>query len=191
MKSSKTKYVMALLDLCKAYDRVSHPLLLYKLHKYGVPTKLGTLIQASYINAGSVIRFQNVITEKKNIALGLKQGCVMSPILFSLYLADLGRILEESGYGIKIHGSTIPGLFFADDIVVYEEEKNFQSLLYILAEYAARWKLQFSAKKSFVMPVNRPVNADMKWCVSFSPVNAEEEFMKEVEIIKYLGINLH
>ena len=54
----------------------------YKLHKYGIPTKLGTLIQASYINAGSVIRFQNVITEKKNIDLGLKQGCVMSPILF-------------------------------------------------------------------------------------------------------------
>ena len=76
--------------------------------------------------------------------------------------------------------------FFADDIVVWEEEKNFQSLLYILAEYAAKWKLEFSAKKSFVMPVNRPVNVDRKWCVGFSPVNTEEEFMKEVEIIKYL-----
>ena len=137
MKSSNKKYMIALLDLCKAYDRVSRPLLWYELYKYGVPDKLGTLIKVAYVNAGSVIRFQNVITDRKNIELGLKQGCVMSPILFSLYLADLGRILESSGYGIQVQGSLIPGLFFADDIVIWEEERKFQSLLYVLAEYAS------------------------------------------------------
>ena len=84
----------------------------------------------------------------------------------------------------------IPGLFFADDIIIWEEEKKFQEMLYLLADYASHWKLQFSASKSFVMPVHRPANPDTKWCVGFDPTHGQPDFMSEVEEVKYLGINI-
>ena len=154
MKACKSKkYVMALLDISKAYDRVSRPLLWEKLEAYEMPRRMIEVIRAAYLNAGSCITFQNVRTDRKEIPMGLKQGCVMSPILFSLYLVDLGALLERSGFGIEVGAVKIPGLFFADDIIVWEEEKKFQEMLYLLADYESYWKLQFSATKSFVMPV--------------------------------------
>ena len=191
VKRNKNKYMMALLDISKAYDRVPRELLWEKLEYYGVPDNLLRAIKASYDNASSIIRFQNVTTTRKDITLGLKQGCVMSPILFSLYIADLGALLQRSGYGINIHGSCIPGMFFADDMIVWEEEKKFQDLLYILADYASHWKLQFSASKSFVLPIHRPVNLDKHWVVGFSPTDGQAEFMKEVDEVKYLGVTIN
>ena len=190
MKKSSKKYVMALLDISKAYDRVPRDLLWEKLESYGIPGKLLDVMKASYLNAGSCVRFQDVTTTKKEIKLGLKQGCVMSPILFSLYLADLGKKLEDSGYGVTIGNAKIPGLFFADDIIIWEEEKSFQDLLYILADYASHWKIQFSATKSFVVPIHRKVDEDKAWCVGFNPATGDAEFMSEVEEVKYLGVNI-
>ena len=46
------------------------------------------------------------------MVLGLRQGCVLSPILFAIYLADLGRQLTASGRGVDIGGIKIPGAFF-------------------------------------------------------------------------------
>ena len=185
VKRLKKKYMMALLDIIKAYDRVPRELLWEKLEYYGVPRRLLNVIKASYNNASSIIRFQNVTTGRKNISLGLKQGCVMFPILFSLYIADLGVLLQRSGYGAWIEGSRIPGMFFADDImIIWEEEKKFQEVLYILADYASHWKLQFSATKSFVLPIHRPMNKEKTWVMGFSPVDGEAEFMKEVEEVK-------
>ena len=48
----------------------------------------------------------------------LKQGCSLSPVLFALYLAELGERLVQSGLGVKIGDVVVPGLFFADDMVV-------------------------------------------------------------------------
>ena len=126
--------------------------------------------------------------DKKFIDLGLKQGCVMSPILFSLYLADLGRLLERSGMGVQVGEKKIPGLFFADDIIIWEEEKRLQQLLDILAKYASEWQLQFSAEKSVVIPMSRPPSVERTWRVGFHPNTLREEFMNEVEKAKYLGI---
>ena len=191
MKKSKTKkYVMALLDISKAYDRVSRPLLWEKLEAYGMPKRMIEVIRAAYRNAGSCVMFQEVKTERKAIPLGLKQGCVMSPILFSLYLAELGAILERTGFGIEVGSVKIPGLFFADDIIIWEEEKKFQEMLYLLADCASHWKLHFSATKSFVMPVHRQPDPENRWYVGFDPTDGQPDFMKEVEEVKYLGINI-
>ena len=57
--------------------------------------------------------------------VGLRQGCTMSPILWALYIADLGREIEQSNLGINIgtndNTKNISGLFFADDMLLFAE----------------------------------------------------------------------
>ena len=90
--------------------------------------------------------------------------------------------------GIPVGEKIIPGLFFVDDIIVWEEEKRFQNLLDILAEYASEWQLQFSAEKSVVIPMSRPPLQEKRWRVGYHPNTMNEEFMKEYEKAKYLGV---
>ena len=83
--------------------------------------------------------------------IGLRQGCVLSPILFALYLADLGRILETSRLGVRLNTLVCPGMFFADDMVLCGDTANMHALLKIVKDYSLRNKLEFSGEKSVVL----------------------------------------
>ena len=47
----------------------------------------------------------------------VRQGCVLSPILFLLLLSDFGERLSKSNIGVQVKNIKVPGLFFADDMV--------------------------------------------------------------------------
>ena len=61
--------------------------------------------------------------------VGLKEGCVLSPLLFALYIKEVGDKVTESGNGVKLGDERIPGMFFADDIVLMADSgKDLQYL---------------------------------------------------------------
>ncbi len=101
-RRSKKKYNVALLDLTKAYDRVCRPSLLYKLAALGFPQKIIELIEELYREPNCVVKFQSTDTTKLDMPIGLRQGCVLSPYLFNIYLSHLGRELEDCGLGMQI-----------------------------------------------------------------------------------------
>ena len=80
--------------------------------------------------------------------VGLRQGCTMSPILWALYIADLGREIELCNLGINIgidnERKNISGIFFADDMLLFAaNEYNMKQLLNIVSNYANKWKIEF------------------------------------------------
>jgi len=192
-RQNRALYI-ALLDITKAYDRVCRDSLWHKLQTYGFPKKMVANLQALYRNPQSTLTFQTVTTEPLQMKLGLRQGCVLSPILFALYIADLGRKLENSGMGVMLQGKMIPGVFFADDMVLWGQQKDLQALLKIIGDYAGEWKIEFSGAKSSVIPMSRPPQLGRGlWAIGKVPIVERENetiYIEEADEGRYLGVTI-
>ena len=89
--------LVAFIDFAKAYDKVNQEKLWSCLQSVGVKGRCLRFIQALY--EGSVC--------------SLRQGCVLSPLIFLLY--SVVKRLKEEKCGVECGGETIPGLLLADD----------------------------------------------------------------------------
>ena len=96
---------LVLMDLSKAFDRVPHERLLYKLHWYGVK---GHLLQ--WIRAFLMGRTQQVVLDgaSSSTVPGVSQGSVLGPLLFIVYINDLPEYTKHCTVRL-----------FADDCVLY------------------------------------------------------------------------
>ena len=90
-RESKRGY-FAFLDIEKAYDRVNREILCMVLNKCGVSEKIVRIIESMYVNTRAKYALGNVETEWVYSRRGVRQGCILSPLLFSLYTEKL--ILE-------------------------------------------------------------------------------------------------
>ena len=113
-------------------------------------------------------------------------------MLFALYLGELGERLVKSGLGVKIGDVVVPGLFFADDMVVMGQgEGDLRKLLKMVGEYGREWKMQFNLSKSKVVNIGEKSNKDKRWQVGEGQVQEGDDYcleIKEQEEYKYLGI---
>ena len=76
------------------------------------------------------------MTDWFSVHSGLKQGGILSPLIFNLFVNDLGTLLEHSGKGVSLDGVNLSSLFFADDLVlIAETEEDLQQLFDILASW--------------------------------------------------------
>ena len=105
------------IDFKKAYDRVWREGLWERLRQIGIGEKTVRMIQTLYRDHKRKIATPWGDTDWSECKRGLKQGCVLSPILFALYISDLEARLKEGGEGVKCGTEVIPGFFFADDLV--------------------------------------------------------------------------
>ena len=193
-RENKELYI-ALLDITKAYDRVPRDLLWRKMELLGVPLKLLHAVEAIYSDPKSILWFQDVCTEPIPMKIGLRQGCVLSPILFAIYMADLGWSLSNANLGVEIGDVRLPGMFFADDIVLWGTQVQLQKMLDILSAWADMWKTEFSGTKSFVIPIRarNVASTQRQWVLGTKMVSESEQrtvYMVEEEEGRYLGITI-
>jgi len=192
-KHEKKNLTVALLDITKAYDRICRETLWYKLKQYGFPDIIIDNLKAVYYDPKSTLVFQGIQTEPLEMKIGLRQGCVLSPILFALYIADLGRLLEESGFGAILDGRIIPAMMFADDIALMGSDEDLDKLCPIVKTYAKKNKLEFSGPKSSAITINRkPIANTKRWVIGTVPIQEREGepiIMHEDDNGRYLGIS--
>ena len=102
------------------------------------------------------VRIGAALSAPFSVPVGLREGCVLSPLLFSIFLMDLAKELEERELGIDIKGLWMGAYFFADVIVlIAKSDKELQEMLSVVAIYAEKWKLRFNAKKCGVLVVGK------------------------------------
>ena len=105
------------IDYSKAFDSVDHNKLWNVMQKMGVPKHLINLLHNLYVNQVAVVRTACGETSEFSIGKGVRQGCILSPMLFNLYDESIMREagLSHLDAGIKIGGLCLNNLRYADD----------------------------------------------------------------------------
>ena len=151
--NNKKRLYCAFIDLQRAFDSVYRNALWYKLIKYGVDGKLLKLLRSMYSAVKSCVRHLNTLSDFFSSDIGLFQGEIMSPILFSFFLNDIEQNLQELIFdGITLDQITIYLLLFADDaILISDTKEGLQRSLNQFEAYCKKWKLTVNIGKTKVM----------------------------------------
>lgn len=182
-RMSKRLYV-CFIDLHKAFDTINREALLYKLCKYNISGNFFNILKNMYDEVHYSIKTSDGCTNMFSSKIGVKQGCILSPTLFSIYLNDMTKIFDYSCDPVTIDGVKVSSLLYADDIVlISESEKGLQSCLDKLYDYCSMWNLSVNIGKSKVMIFNKSGRLINSY--RFSLNNQDLEISNEY---KYLGI---
>ncbi len=117
---------VALIDFQKAFPSVNRALLIDKLGRLGVSDKFRRCLCAIFEKNTFALRSGNHVTAEFPVTTGLREGSVLSPLLFSLFISDMvtevlrpyspGEFLKTDP---SLNGLPIPGLLYADDLVLF------------------------------------------------------------------------
>ena len=152
IKSKGGRFYAVFVDFEKAFDRIDRNALWNKLQSLNVSSKMSKTLRAIYTSVRSCVKTQNGITATFNCPKGVRQGCCISPILFSFFLNDLKEYVSADSYGIDLDLCKIFILLFADDLVMFAESKiELQRLLNKLYAYCTKWNLKVNIDKTKVI----------------------------------------
>ena len=101
LREDKKTYAF-FLDIQKAYDSVWHDGLWYKLWDMGVKERMWHVIKKTYESSKSAVLLEGEKSNTIKIEQGVAQGCSLSPILFSVFINDLLKEVDQTGLGIQL-----------------------------------------------------------------------------------------
>ena len=101
-KNRNTSVFVTMLDASKAFDRVNFWLLFQKLLSRNVPLFIVRILAMWYTHQKMCIRWGNAISPSFTVSNGVKQGGIISPILFNVYMDGLSVLLNSSNIGGQI-----------------------------------------------------------------------------------------
>ena len=105
------------IDFKNTFDRVWHAALWATMKKYNISTNLIQVIKYFYTKATSAVLFNSSIRDWFRTTVGVRQGCLLSPTLFNIFLERIMTdALEDHEGTVSIGGRTITNLRFANDI---------------------------------------------------------------------------
>ena len=127
----------------------------------GIPNHLTCLLRSLFTGEEAIVRTGNGTTNWFQIGKGVRQGCILSPHLFNLYVEYIMRNagLDEAQTGIKIAGRNINNLRHVDDTTLMAESKEeLKSLLMKVKEDSEKVGLKLNIQKTNTM-ASGPINS--------------------------------
>jgi len=169
-------------DFEKAFDRVDWIKMMQVLKLLGVDWRDRRLINDLYMRQQAVVRVAGGDSEPGVIGRGVRQGCPLSPLLFSIYAeAMMVEAMEDIEEGVRVGGEPLKDVRFADDQgMVASTEQGLQKVMNRLNETAKRYDMKINVKKTKVMVVSREEGKAVNLTIDGQKV-------EQVKTFKYLG----
>ena len=155
---STTPAHLCFIDLTKAYNSVNQDALIAVLRNNKVPSHLVDIISAIYTNIWCQVRTTEGEAEEFKVVSGVRQGCILSPLLFNCFMDGILREgLRMTPGGWRIEYTTTEGLFlsyrektlcttdiqniqYTDDLtLVAESASELQAMIGALDRECTRW----------------------------------------------------
>ena len=172
------------IDFKQAYDSIHRQSMWCIMREMGIPAKLVRMTQACYKNTICSIRYGRKMSTPIEIKTGLKQGCILSPLLFNIMMEKVARTITNSPEGIEFRDLTVNCLGYADDIdIITEDLQDTERLTNSFREAAEKIGLRINQEKTKVMEIARRYEMD-------GHVNIDGMEVEVVETFKYLGMTV-
>ncbi|XP_057330855.1 uncharacterized protein LOC130671152 [Microplitis mediator] len=151
LRQTAAKAYLLFVDFKRAFDSAPHELLWKKLYSLGMSTELILILKGLYEQAYVQTKQGSQTTDKFSVTEGVLQGETLSPLLFLLFLADIGTFFRSYGCdGINVNNLLdLLILLHADDTVLLAcNVKDMIKLLKLLEKYCDMNDLAVNIKKT-------------------------------------------
>jgi uncharacterized protein YerC len=177
------------LDASRAFDRVHYTKLFKLLLKRNVCPLVIRFLIVMYTNQSIRVRWAGETSENYGMCNGVRQGGVLSPLLFAVYIDEMLNRLKEADIGCHIGREYLGALAYADDIcLVAPSVDAMNQMLHVCEKFAHDYYVKFNPHKSALV-VHKP-SGSSNCCID--KVNRCIKFMNEcvplVDSYKHLGI---
>ena len=198
---------MCFIDLQKAYDTVDRTLLWQELTRTGVPPQMVAVIRQFHDGMRAYVRPDDgVCSDWFEVEQGLRQGCVLSPLLFNIFfetvlnvvlhrfrkepaiLAELVHLKEPSTSmgpepAMDYVRRAVWGMLYADDAcIVSRSPQGLAKMIEVIVELCRAFALTVSAKKTETMCMPPPRTPG-----TTVPIEAAGQIYKQVQSFTYPG----
>ena len=174
----------AFLDIRKAYDMLDRDALWKRLIDVGLRGKLWRVLRNLYDVVESSVLVGHRRTEWFQVEAGVRQGCILSPILFAIFIDGLVRAVKRVRVTSTLEGIKLNILLFADDVILLaDSRKDLQKLLDAVYEYSQKWRFKWNVLKSKVMRFGSRKAQKLQYYLGFQALEVVKSF-------KYLGVEI-
>lgn len=145
------------IDFKKAFDSIWRKGLWRVLRNLGFPEKLVRLLENMYEGTFSAVRSKGELSDWFETTVGVLQGCVLSPLLFNIFLeAVIGGALVNVEGGAVVSGNVLNNLRFADDIAgISESNEDLQEIVSNISNEAERMGMKVNTDKTEVQYIGK------------------------------------
>ena len=175
---------VACVDLEKAYDTVRRDKLWQVLEEYGIHGRLLGAVREFYKKSEACVKIGEKMSRWFQITRGVRQGCVMSPWLFNVFMDKIVREAQERfTEEVQLETTIVKLVLFTDDVMMLaEKSEDMERNLTEMKKAMDNWGMKIHWGKTNVMMVSR-TGDDCK-------VNVDGQDIAQVEKMKYLGVML-
>ncbi len=160
---------------------MNHNKLIDVLRKYEIPSEEIRIISSIYWNQVAYVRTNKGMSKQISIKKGVRQGCILSPVLFNLYSEELINEALEDEEGVKLNGIGITNIRYADDtILIADSEDKLQRMLNKVVDACSNFGMELNVKKTKVMVIEKMPS-------SIIEVKVNNNNLEQLQNYMYLG----
>jgi hypothetical protein len=184
-KNCKSDVFACLLDCSKAFDKIRYDILFTKLMEKGLSPLILRTIVFSYIHSSVRVKWNGVFSESFDVVNGVRQGAILSPLLFNVYIDELVSNLKNSRNGCWVGSQYYGCLVYADDIMLLAPTvTSLKKMIHTCELFGTEKGLQFNDKKTICIHFHNSRNCSNS---SLPNIFLNNKLLKWCSHVKHLG----